>query len=163
MEWLREKLGLESLDAWYAVTHDTYVRNSGSTLLRLFGGSPYKMLKALYPEHSWQPHLFKTSPRSYWETNRPAIENFFNFAAEQCGVTSLDDWYRVSLKQLKRLGGFQMIMRNGGLFTVLSALYPDHKWDASKFSLKGSKKSSQRWLAQIVKKLFPGQGSLLTC
>lgn len=160
MEWLREKLCIEAMSGWYDIAFDTYTRNSGSSLLRLYGGSPYKMLKALYSEYTWEPHRFKTSPRSYWEIDRPSIEAFIRFAAEHCGVGELNDWYRVSLKQLKSLGGYQMIMRNGGLFAVLSSLYPDHAWDAAKFSVKGSKKSSQRWLLQIVQRLFPDRGIL---
>jgi hypothetical protein len=41
------------------------------------------------------------------------------------------------------------------LGVALQFAYPEHKWDVTKFSLRG-KKSGQRWLKVIVKQLLSG-------
>jgi hypothetical protein len=73
-------------------------------------------------------------------------------------VNSLEDWYRISLDQLRKVGVMHILPRFGGLQAVLERLYPDHKWEKRRFST-ATKRSSQRLLYNMVCKLFPHDGS----
>jgi hypothetical protein len=73
-------------------------------------------------------------------------------------LRSLDDWYRVSGKQIQKFVptvGFSTTI----LPKWLQSVYPEHNWDTSKLSLKGSLvKASQRELTITVNKIFPHLG-----
>jgi hypothetical protein len=111
-------LGLKSLDDWYAITFERALGVPGTAgLLALHGNSLYATLKAAYPEHAWQPYRFVASPHNlhlHWSE----VESFIKFAAKKLRVRAVEDWYRVSQDHLWRLGGGQLVAKNGGLLAV---------------------------------------------
>ena len=66
----------------------------------------------------------------------------------------LDDWYRVSVSQLHRIGGTTMIQNNRGLASVLERIYPSHHW-AQVLFLRGTKiLMEQEKFYSVAKKVF---------
>jgi len=69
-------------------------------------------------------------------------------------IYKLDEWYRVSLKDLNNLGAERFLKNRGGLIKLLQGVYPNHNWQAEKFSCR-QKKSSQWWLYKALREIFP--------
>lgn len=58
--WLAKQLGLKSMEDWYKVTVADVVENRGSGLLSNFYNNTLSdALKDIYPDHSWNPILFR--------------------------------------------------------------------------------------------------------
>jgi hypothetical protein len=93
-------------------------------------------------------------PRGSW-SKEGNIRNYILHLSNSLRITKLDDWYRVSTAQIQSVGGQSIVERNGGLYAVLSKLYPDHPWKADMF-FNRAKKASQRWLKLKVEELLPG-------
>lgn len=58
------------------------------------------LLRVAIPQHRWLPWKFAIKYPSYWPDARNQMF-FMNWAAEQLGVSSHDDWYRILPKQLR--------------------------------------------------------------
>mmetsp|Transcript_3386 Transcript_3386/g.4649 ORF Transcript_3386/g.4649 Transcript_3386/m.4649 type:complete len:383 (+) Transcript_3386:107-1255(+) len=151
-DWLGAHLGVKHLDDWYPLAKQVYLQqNGGSGLLRIFNNSTYRALKEAYPEHNWVPWKFSTLPQQWTsDVNDSAL---ITFISEKLHVSTLQDWYRVSDKQLRQLKVWYIVKKKGGLEAILKNLYPHVKWEASKFKSAG-KKSAQRWLLLTLQKIF---------
>ena len=71
-------------------------------------------------------------------------------------IQTLDDWYRVSIKQIHESGS-KSITKQSQLVKLLQQVYPNHSWDLARFRNRG-KRAEQRWLKLLVAKMFPGEG-----
>jgi hypothetical protein len=49
------------------------------------------------------------------------------------GVQKLEDWYSISVEQVRKNGGTTLMNKHTTLLTALKELYPDHPWDGTKF------------------------------
>ena len=58
MEWLKLQLGYKKDEDWYNLTQDTMHANHGAGLLPYFQGSPFKILRHVYPEIDWDANRF---------------------------------------------------------------------------------------------------------
>lgn len=92
-------------------------------------------------------------PYDSWKTREQSRKSLESIAS-LLHIKDLSDWYRVSLNQIKHLGGGRVIDKFGSLCNALQYIYPEYSWDLSKFSFKG-KKSTQRWLYFKLKELLP--------
>lgn len=59
--WLSKYLGYKSSEDWYQITYQLIVDNYGSTLLSYYSDSPFKLIKAMFPEYPWISSKFKKS------------------------------------------------------------------------------------------------------
>src|SRR5438128_2224085 len=75
----------------------------------------------LYPQHKWNSVQFSTIPRGYWndEDNQ---RNYLDKIGRELGVKEMDDWYNVSVDEVKRKASF--ISYYDSLFDALQKLYP---------------------------------------
>jgi len=64
------------------------------------------------------------------------------------------DWYRVSVSQIRFLGGGRLITKFGNLGLALQYAYPDEPSWKPCASSKISKKSIQRWLCLSLQSLL---------
>lgn len=71
----------------------------------------------IYPEHNWQPYLFSATPR-HLHKKWDEVTRFISYVEKFLRIKEPNDWYRVSLDHLSRLGGAQLIAKNGGLYAV---------------------------------------------
>lgn len=80
----------------------------GHTLMKKFGSSPLKALQVAFPEHHFLPWKFKHAPSNFWK-NRENVTQAMQWVAEQLKFKSMEDWYRVDLQTLQKLGGMIII------------------------------------------------------
>ena len=152
---LGKQLGIQELDDWYdKLSKKIIIDNNGISILSKHRGSPASALMAAYPEHTWAPWKFDTAPMGYW-SSKDNINQFLSDLSDKLLIQSLDDWYRVDLEQLHKLGAGTILNRHKGLYGLLKEHYPDHPWDPKKFHQLVLK--AQRWLAITLKKMFPNE------
>jgi len=145
MDELALKLGLGDLDGWYSVTVSRLAHLGAARILTLYGNSLSKLLAAVYPDHPWDISKFPTRPQNYWsslENQKKSMDE----VAHKLGVNDLEGWYSIGSKRLIAEGAESLLQCYGGsLSKLLAAVYPEHPWDLSKFSVK-----PQRYWSSIV-------------
>lgn len=156
---------MESLAGWYNATQFDLITNGGAGLLSAYQNSILKMLKEIYPEEEWKPWLFKKVPsllfisliseasHGYWK-DQAVIQEIIQKIEKKYRIGDRSSWYRVSSSQLQSVGATTAIKKRGGLYRVLTEVYPDIQWDPSLLS-STTKRSEQRILFELVKELFP--------
>lgn len=88
-------------------------------MLSVYGGSALRLLQAAYPDFAWQPWRFAFNPRKFWESPE-VLSLFIEYAVAELGIRRPEDWYRISLGRIKKLGGLKVIEMAGGLHSALS-------------------------------------------
>jgi len=151
-DWVGKELGFCSSEDWYTITNDDIFKYGGGRLLLKYKNSPLAALQAIYPEFRWQWWKFSNKPKGPWTDTKKA-EEFLNVIAKRLQISQLDDWYRVSRKDLKTYRALHFVEKRGGLMKVLSQVYANHQWDKQKF--RKQKKSSQWKLFKIIKDIIP--------
>lgn len=156
------------------------MRNGGAPLYAHYD-TLREALKALYPGHPWAQHDSHTerrTPYGYWQDQGhlfAALEK----VQEKLGISQVhhpfpfphlpslfrnrflikllllkpEDWYSVTLSQLKELAVFPSEFTKSHLVKLLSEKYPEHKWD--KIYLLRGKYAQQKRLERAVASLFP--------
>ena len=132
----------------------------GAGLLRLYGSS---LKQTIFPDKTLVPMEIQSATQKR-QAKIKIVESYWVRKASD--TEFLDDWYRVSVSQLHRIGGTTMIQNNRGLASVLERIYPSHHWAQKYLWSKKSftlwrKKSSQRFSKLILKELFPKSGQIL--
>lgn len=158
---LGRKLGYNSMEDWYNVTVEDIHRNRGVTLLNYFHGSPSLALKSVYPSHDWMIWRFKTVPSGYWHKVRGnpfELKQVFDWLGDKLAVKQLNDWYRISLAQIKTLVHINTATE---VSSMLKIAYPYHQWNDKLFGRSSRAKASQRQLFHAVQKLFPNHSTVV--
>lgn len=103
-EYLREKLGLSTMEELYDLKTTTLRLAGASNLVELYNWSPSQLVMGLYPDHPWELSKFKQVPRDYWsslENQRAFVENL----CKKLGYTTFNDYYQLDKKHFKANGG----------------------------------------------------------
>jgi len=160
---------------WYSVSAKEIMNFGGNGLGKLYGFSTYKILSAIYPEYEWNVFKFKQVPRNHWSNSSNIIK-----AMEGISKTynidvynyELQDWNKVSVKQLEHLGLSALIQRYGGFHKLITAFYSlslssnyanhpndfirEYFWNKKQNILAGKAVSKpQQRIFEIVTNLFP--------
>eukprot|EP01125_Pyxidicula_operculata_P020286 TRINITY_DN7472_c0_g1_i1.p1 TRINITY_DN7472_c0_g1~~TRINITY_DN7472_c0_g1_i1.p1 ORF type:complete len:592 (-),score=76.57 TRINITY_DN7472_c0_g1_i1:48-1700(-) len=109
--------------------------------------------KEIYPEYENLRLDRNRRPDNFWNSNQNLTESMFRLG-KLFQIESIDDWYRISGKQLQYFNALGIIKTHGSLFNALVKAFPEHNWDKTKY-LNQAKKAAQRWLLLKVKELFP--------
>merc|ERR1711963_222383 len=76
---------------------------------------------------------------------------------EQYRIASEEDWYRLSLKQIRAAGGSGALKHHGhSPRQLLQVAYPEENWSRTK-AARRDKRSVQRWMFLKIQELFPGR------
>lgn len=179
LEYVAKEENINKEEDWYNKISSTKIKEyGGNRLLDIFGYSPYLLLASVFPEVSWKPWLFNTSPKftlpSSETTPLPTIvSDYMKDLSTKLKIKVLDDWYRVSRAQIDMIGGRNIIDKYGGLNNVLMKMYPNHNWvfkedltstaadKSSKILNTRFKRASQRWLFVSLQNIFPQLGNVL--
>ena len=94
MDQLGNQLGFKEMDDWYGITQKQLHENGGVTLLDKYGGSPSKLVMAVYDNHQWQQSRFNTQ-HGYWN-NKDNQRNFMDQLGNRLGFKEMDDWYGIT-------------------------------------------------------------------
>lgn len=132
MKWVGEELGYKNMEDWYKVTHADIAEKGGRAFLEKFGNSPTKLLQSVFPEHDWMTWRHQVVPHGYWEV----VENqrdFVDWAGKTLGLKKMEDWYKVTKKEIEKLGGNTLLHRYGSPFKLIGSMYPEHNWKQNKF------------------------------
>jgi len=156
------KLGISKsdFDAWYKIDKKSFCDVGGMRLLSKYGSSMWRLLSAVFPERKWLPFRFGRVPHDYW-TSLDHQRDFLEFVAPQLNVKEgdLDGWYQVRSSELIDVGARGLLsLYNGSFSKLLTAAYPDHPWDDSKFTFKphnywNSLKNQQTFMEELGKKI----------
>jgi hypothetical protein len=166
MAWLTIAY-IKSPSDWYAVTGDK-IRELGarSIISNQYNGSLFKALQAIYPEHNWTAKRPTHVKKGFW-TDKENHKLFIKELASKLNIQKISDWYKVSVSQIKALGGRGVLGGHSSLLKVLATVYPEHNWEPYQFlrphqSKKGLRASkAQILLYDMLVKLFPNNQVVL--
>lgn len=151
------------MDDWYRITqHEIQKWGGGGLLVMYYQGSPFRALQAIYPDHKWMPWRFGQAPKGTWDTIKSDVneqKRVIQWLSEKLSVKYLEDWYRVSLSQIRKLAPMGGIQSIGMLGDLLQSVYPEFPWDLDLLTKKNHpSKASQRMVTVVLKELFPKDG-----
>jgi hypothetical protein len=124
LEFIQTNRSITSVDNWYqlstsgtiqqktAQTNEVQVitgsncvdieKLGGASIIKMYGGSVYRMLAAIYPSHRWVE--FKFQDRISWssvDTHRA----FLDWVGSELKLQSMEDWYHVTVPMVHAKGG----------------------------------------------------------
>lgn len=113
-EWLRVRLGIDTLDGFYNITNTDLKKNygkhrytpstqakftkplpKGGGLLSASRGSLIELLSAAYPHHKFLPWKFSVVPPEWWRSQENLLM-FFDWLKLELGYTKMDDFYKLT-------------------------------------------------------------------
>jgi len=106
-----------------------------------YGNSPVNLLRATFPELTWKSWKFK---RISSDNDDLTDIQYLEWLKEKLNVQEMDDWYNLSRKHFYHTGGFFFYNKYGNVHNFLTAMYPTHHWDTSKYARKMIPKKAQR-------------------
>jgi len=118
--------------------------NGGAGLLKKYGGSPTKLLQAVFPNIKFK---LQTVPKGTWDSMEYQ-QKFMDDIGEQLGFKELDDYHYITSKELTKRGGSALLRRYGGSPSKLvRAVYPHFNWISENFN---TPRGRQRKLVEKV-------------
>jgi hypothetical protein len=133
-DWLAEELGIESQQDWYLCTNTQIGKCSGHAVLLQYRNCLPTALENLYPAFEWRRWLFTQVAADYWtHTNK---RKYFDWAAEELGISRQEEWYRVKPRDGYRLKGVDGILKqhNNSFLKALVNTYNEYEWQIWRFS-----------------------------
>jgi len=80
----------------------------GGPLLAKYKRLP-TLLEAVYPKHVWQAWQFELQLPAEWWQNPKNVYHFVEWLGAQLGIKSIDDWYKVSKRDIAKHKGTVII------------------------------------------------------
>ena len=134
MEELAKNCHITNPEDWYQVKAARFREiKGGSTLLKVFNGSPTEAITLILKEFSFDPRGFISGPSNPTQVTQQleAMEHIrFNL-----GVKEMKDWYKVTKSQvLEHRGGWVLKIHGNSLYRTLCAIYPHYPWKDWRFA-----------------------------
>ena len=166
---LKNELNLNSEQDYFNISADQIKSYGGSGLIHYFSNlNEFRQRLYDFVENSATENkeknknkiIKKRKTRNYWE-DQENIKKFIEELKVKYSIKNEEDWYRVSLKQIRSTpGGGGILNKHQSLYNILTIYYSSSsskfKLDYMKFK-KRDKKSIQRWLFLQLEKLYPQQ------
>lgn len=156
-DWLFEQLQIKSFDDFCKVTISQLLSNYGWGVANIYSNSISKLLINVYPEYKWEVWKFRKLPNETIQQeislSDKILKNYIDYLSQKLKIEKLEDWYRVSVIQLERCGGTGLLVKHGGLPSILNKIYPEFSWNNNLFGARGSK-STQRYLKVLISELL---------
>lgn len=156
MERLGKKLGFKEMKDWYRLTAEDLRQNGGGWLLSRHGGSPSLLVRSVYNDHDWCVWRFRGLRV---ELDLRGKLEVVERLGEELMVRRLEDWYRISWKQIGEVVPV-VLLRRYPLEELLPLAFPNHVWDLARLQSRrgGINKPSQRLLVRTLEGIFPDTG-----
>jgi len=98
-----------------------------------------------YPEYYWKPWKFERAPNLWWQqvgarffggdpVTWVIVRAWFQELEDKLQVSQPSDWYYVKRSNITRHQRRILKLLGGNLLSILTRLYPEHQWDADKFT-----------------------------
>jgi hypothetical protein len=151
MDSLGKKLGFKDMKDWYSISLKSLLEYGGNTLLANYDGFPSKLVTSAYPLHSWDISEFKKVDGN--------VKQFMDWLGTELGFKHLDDWYKVTQRNITENKG-NVFYREYSPYKLLLSAYPEHKWNKWKFKgipiwreefQLGEEKEFIEWLTKELK------------
>lgn len=129
--------GIQTQQDWYSIAvkqvNNSFRENERRKRLKI--KSMYHALQTVYPEYEWTPHLFSQVPHHYWK-EKSSQRKFMDWISEQLGIVKQDDWFSITVDNVRKLGGMSVLnpYYNGSLYLTLKSVYPEFEWNPLLFS-----------------------------
>jgi hypothetical protein len=139
-DWLFNKLNYKKMEDWYNISINIIKENYGGGLLNYYNRSPTQFIVKLYPEYNFLEWKFIQTKKYYWDN----IENqkkYIVWLFKELKFTKMEDWYTISRCDfIKNYGdGLLQQQYNSCPIQLLINVYPEYKWEISKFKKRYSK------------------------
>ena len=128
----------------------------GGGLLTEYQGSLPKILSVAYPTVDWKLWIFSQVPKNLWNDEKNIVA-YLTWLSEQLGIVQKDDWKHVSTQQINP----SLLQKFGGIQNLISTYFPGVEVKTQRKD--GTLSKAQHRLTQVVKKLFPAEGSTFSC
>lgn len=152
LEKVKAAHGIERPEDWRRVTVNHLSEMGGASVLQRYP-SFHVMLQTVFPEETFEELTCRpVVPPSYWRKEEN-VTAFAKLMKTRLKLKEKEDWYRVSLAQIRRLGGAGLL-RAMRYVDVLRMAFPEEEWDEEECSRR-VKKSVQRLLCMEVKHMLP--------
>ncbi len=94
--------------------------HGGSRLLKEYQDSFVDILKAIYPQYSWN---------GFWKDPVKHEKEFVEWLGKQIGIKRLEDWHAVKRREVIEHGGAELLKKYSSRWSnVLNAVFPEHNW-----------------------------------
>jgi hypothetical protein len=131
MDQLGKELGYLDMSDWYKITAIQIRERGGGTLLAKYANSPFKLVTSVYSNHRWK------------EDFNSQNLNFLNNLGRRLGFKTMNDWYRITKRDISYHGGSTFLRKHKGHPSeLIMSVYHQHHWTHSNFK---SKISSAHW------------------
>jgi len=146
---LGKELKFTTLDNFYNITLKTIKKYGGIALLdNLYNSSLIQAFEDVYSNHNWFVWKFSQNvPSNYWNNKNNQLK-FLNELGKQLGFNQMNDWYNITVKDIKENGGSGLLNKYGNSPSkLIMTIYSNHEWKQSNFKNNPSKK--RRKIAKI--------------
>ena len=126
MDEIFKNLNLNSIDDLSDINHEKFNKNGGKKLLLYYNNDYKKLLKTIYPNHTW---CFKDVMKDQMiENQRRRMEKLYY----KLKYKNFDDWMNISRFKLITNGGTLLYkLYNGDIKLFLQSIYPNYPWNFS--------------------------------
>jgi hypothetical protein len=135
MDHIGYELNFKSLENFHDIKVESFKYYGGTALFEnYFRGSVLEVLQSVYPQFKWL--MWKLShkpPNRYWESEANQ-RDFMDELGTQIGFKYLDDWYKITWKDLEGTIGASIVKRQNSPLQLLQFVYPRHHWENERFS-----------------------------
>lgn len=131
------------MDDWYSITSEQISRVEVKSLSAQYNDSFILSLVNTFDpsinpskrSHRFHPWLFKSVPRNFWK-NPKNRRLFFDWLYERLSFRSMENWYTIGAPVVIEFGGGGLLhdYYNNVYVAALQDIYPEHKFDLSKFT-----------------------------
>lgn len=139
---------------WDQISAKNIIEMGGATLLSKFSLLDLKLMGCPEYKNVIDSNSLKYRKHNgFWDDRNNIIE-FLSTVKQKFNLETIDDWNRISKKQICDAGGSGLLSKYNSIFDILCIAYPEQNWEQN-LLLKRDKRSNQRLLFLQVKKLFP--------
>jgi hypothetical protein len=127
--WLFKHLGFEKMEDWYRVSRTDFESHYGVRLLNIYHNRVSDVLKAVFPEHTWDDTKFFRKRRNLADVN--VQRKIFDDFAQEHSLNSADAWYNVDPAFAMQNANILTIVSNfyqTSLVNALIKVYSNHSW-----------------------------------
>ncbi len=84
-------LGINDYNDWYTVGYKQILLHGGGSLLQQYGGSLFRALQAIFPQHQWTSYRFSNphhvpQGHSFYSKNQYLLFNYVKDVSPQCSM-----------------------------------------------------------------------------
>jgi hypothetical protein len=137
-DYLGNQMNYKTLDDFYNLSMDSVKMYGGASLLENFYGNTLTdAMQDIYPHHTWYAWKFSQNvkPR-FWESNTQE-RIVLDLLGNQLGFKRMEDWYNVTVKQIREKGGSKLLRKyDNSPSKLVASVYNHHQWINANFNSK---------------------------